>query len=61
MAARAAAVGRSLQEYLREELIRLADRPDPAVLVARVRQRKQATGGELGAESILAYRDVDRR
>jgi plasmid stability protein len=63
LAARAAASGRSLQEYLREELIRLAERerPDPAVLVARVRERKRAMGGRLSAASILTYRDLDRR
>ena len=39
--ARAARSGRSLQEYLRLELIKLAERPDPAELMARVRERKQ--------------------
>ncbi|MHB1488080.1 MAG: FitA-like ribbon-helix-helix domain-containing protein [Acidimicrobiales bacterium] len=33
LAARAAATGRSLQEYLRNQLIELARRPDPEVLL----------------------------
>lgn len=61
LAARAAATGRSLQEYLRAQLIELAGRPDPDVLLARVRSRKEATGSRLAVESILAHRDADRR
>lgn len=61
LAARAAATGRSLQEYLRAQLIELARRPDPEALMARVRARKDRTGSRLKAESILAHRDADRR
>lgn len=61
LAARAAATGRSLQEYLRAHLIDLADRADPDVLVARLRTRKDALDTRLPAETILAYRDTDRR
>lgn len=61
LAARAAATGRSLQEYLRGQLIELARRPDPEVLVARVRERKAATGTRIAPERILEYRDADRR
>jgi plasmid stability protein len=61
LAARAATVGRSLQEYLRTELIALAQRPDPSVLMARIRHRKESTGSRLAASTILAYRDQDRR
>ena len=60
-AARAASSGRSLQEYLRAQLIELARRPDAEVLLARARDRKQLTGSRLSAESILGYRDADRR
>jgi hypothetical protein len=42
-------------------LIELARRPDAEVLLARVRERKQRTGSRLSAESILGYRDADRR
>lgn len=61
LAARAAATGRSLQEYLRSELIELARRPDPEVLLARVQERKRRTGSRLSADAILAYRDAGRR
>jgi len=61
LAARAAISGRSLQEYLRSELIELSRRPDPDVLLASVRQRKQRTGSELPADRILQHRDADRR
>lgn len=61
LAARAAATGRSLQEYLRAQLIELARRPDPEVLVARIRARKESTGSRLASDTILAHRDADRR
>ena len=61
LAARAARSGRSLQEYLRAELIELARRPDPSVLLERVSERKRHTGSELTAEQILRHRDADRR
>ena len=61
LAARAARSGRSLQEYLRGQLIELARRPDPTSLVERVRERKRHAGGPLPAERILSHRDADRR
>jgi antitoxin FitA len=61
LASRAALSGRSLQEYLRSQLIELARRPDAEVLLARVRDRKQRTGSRLSAEAILDHRDADRR
>jgi plasmid stability protein len=61
LAARAALVGRSLQEYVRSQLIELARRPDAEALLSRVRDRKQRTGSRLSAETILAHRDADRR
>jgi antitoxin FitA len=42
LAARAALSGRSLEEYVRSELIALAQRPSAAVWMARVRARKDA-------------------
>jgi hypothetical protein len=59
LAARAALVRRSLQEYVRSQLIELARRPDAEALLARVRDRKQRTGSRLSAEAILAHRDAD--
>ena len=61
LAARAALSGRSLQEYLRAQLVELANRPDPETLLARLRDRKQRTGTRLPAEKILAHRDAGRR
>jgi len=61
LAARAARSGRSLQEFLRAELIELARRPDLASLMAEVRERKSRTGTTLTAKTILAHRDADRR
>jgi antitoxin FitA len=61
LASRAALGGRSLQEYVRMQLIELARRPDPDVLLARVRDRKQRVGSRLSAEAILGHRDADRR
>jgi antitoxin FitA len=61
LAARAAATGRSLQEYVRGELIELARRPDAEVLLAQVRDRKQRTGSRLSPDSIVRHRDADRQ
>ncbi len=61
LAARAALSGRSLQEYLRAQLIELASRPDADTILARIRERKQRTGSRLAAKKILALRDADRR
>lgn len=61
LAARAARSGRSLQEYLRRELIALADKPDMESLLARIAQRKEVYQTNLSAEEILAFRDQDRR
>lgn len=61
LAARARRSGRSLQEYLRRELVGLAGRPDPEVVIARARERTKRTGSHLDAERILTHRDHDRR
>ena len=61
LASRARLSGRSLQQYLRTELIALAQRPRAEVLMARIRERKKLAGTRLPARRILAYRDHDRR
>jgi plasmid stability protein len=61
LAARAAATGRSLQEYLRSQLIRMASRPDAEALMARVGERVARTGTRIPARTILDLRDTDRR
>ncbi|MDF1521311.1 MAG: hypothetical protein P1P87_00645 [Trueperaceae bacterium] len=60
LAARAARSGRSLQEFLRLELIELADRPDPSDVIARARERLRRTGTSIPPEVILAYLHDDR-
>ena len=61
LAARAAATGRSLQEYLRSKLMDLARQPDAEALLAGVRARKAATGSSLPPDAILAHQLEDRR
>lgn len=61
LAARAARSRRSLQEYLRSELIELARKPDPEALIERIRERKERTGVHVPVDRILAHRDADRR
>jgi antitoxin FitA len=61
LAARAARSGRSLQAYLRSELIDLAERPDHTVLVDRIRERKRLTGSQLSARKILGHGKAGNR
>ena len=61
LAARAALQGKSMQEYLRGELERLATRPPIDRLLERIRERKATAGTRLTPEDILAHRDSDRR
>ncbi len=60
LAARAALTGRSLQEYLRSQLIDLARRPDADALAARIAARKRATQARLTAKDVVAHRDAGR-
>lgn len=61
LAARAAAQGRSMQEYLRLALERLASRPTAEAWLEQVQRRKRASGSRVAAAEILAGRDADRR
>ena len=61
LAARAARSGRSLQEYLRGELIEMARKPDMRTVLDRIEARLEATGTTLSTEKILEYRDADRK
>lgn len=61
LAARAASQGRSMQEFLRAELERIASRPSVKTWMEQVRRRKRATQTRLTADQILAGRDADRR
>lgn len=61
LAARAARSGRSMQEYLRLQLVELAVRPDPSEFWKRVREEKRRHGTRLSVEQILEARDAERR
>jgi plasmid stability protein len=61
LAARAHRSGRSLQGYLRAQMIELARKPDIDSLLERIADRKEATRSVLTTNQILAYRDADRR
>ena len=61
LAARAALHGKSMQEYLRAELERLAARPSVDVWLREVRKRKRASGTRVSTRQILESRGADRR
>lgn len=61
LAARAAFQRKSMQEYLRAELERIASRPSLDVWLRTVRDRKDAAGNRVDAATILQARDADRR
>ncbi len=61
LAARAALQGKSMQEYLRAELERLAARPSVDAWLEQVRRRKRAAQARVPAAQILKDRDTDRR
>ena len=61
LAARAALQGKSMQEYLRSELERLAARPTVDVWLEQVRKRKRASQTRLSAAGIVKERHADRR
>ena len=61
LAARAALQGKSMQEYLRTELERLAARPSLNAWLEQVRKRKRASQTRVSSGRILKARDADRR
>jgi plasmid stability protein len=61
LAARAALQGRSMQEFLRAELERLAARPSVEAWLQQVRKRKSAAQTRVSPTQILKNRDADRR
>jgi len=60
LAVRAAVQGRSMQEFLRIELERLAARPTADAWLEQVRRRKRTTQTKVASEQILNSRDADR-
>lgn len=61
LAARAALQGKSMQEYLRAELERLAARPSVDAWLEQLRKRKRASQTRVAAKRVLKERDADRR
>src|SRR5260221_1484631 len=61
LAARAALQGKSMQEFLRAELERLAARPSVDAWLQQVRKRKRATQTRVSSKQILEHRNADRR
>lgn len=61
LAARAARSGRSLQEFLRSELVELARKPDVATVFARARERQNSAGSRVSSDRLLDHLDADRR
>ena len=61
LAARAAREGRSMQEYLRGELQRLATKPSVQEWLENVRERKRLVARKVSSKVILKHRDADRR
>ena len=61
IAARAAAKGQSMQEYLRGELVRLVAKPSIEEWLRDVRARKRAMKNSVTTEEILRARDANRK
>jgi len=61
LASRAALQGKSMQEYLRAELERIASRPSVDAWLEQVRKRKLAFGTRVSSTQIVKQRDADRR
>ncbi|MGH8134326.1 MAG: FitA-like ribbon-helix-helix domain-containing protein [Steroidobacteraceae bacterium] len=61
LASRAALQGKSMQEFLRAELERLAERPSIENWLEQVRRRKRASQSHIASGTILELRDSDRR
>ena len=61
LAGRAAREGKSMEEYLRGQLERLASHPTIQQWLEETRERKRSSGTRLSARRILKSRDADRR
>ncbi len=61
LAARAASEHRSMQEYLRCELERIAARPTLGAWLQTLAERKTAAASSVPPSIILQARDTDRR
>lgn len=61
LAARAARQGKSMQQFLRAELERVAARPSLDAWLKGVRRHKEAARSRVSARDIVRTRDADRR
>ena len=61
LAGRAALQGKSMQEYLRAELERMAARPSVESWLEQVRKRKRSSQARVSPGVILDHRGADRR
>ena len=61
LAARAALERKSMQEFLRCELERIASRPTLESWLQNLRERKDAAGTYIQTSDILGARDSDRK
>ena len=61
LAARAARSGRSLEQYVADELVYMARKPAPDDWLDEVRAQARDFGGDLSVEGLLADKDADRR
>jgi len=61
LAARAALQGKSMQEFLRGELERIASRPSLESWLSDLRDRKKTASRRVPPKAILDARDADRK
>ena len=61
LSVRAAAEGKSMQEYLRGELVRISESATVADWLKSVRERKAVYNTRLTADRITEARDQDRK
>lgn len=61
LASRAALRHQSMQQFILQELERIASKPSHDMLVDRIRQRVKASGGGVTTETILATLDADKK
>jgi plasmid stability protein len=61
LSARAALQGKSMQEFLRSELERLAARPSIDTWLKERRKRKDAAQTRVSSKEILRHRNAERR
>lgn len=61
LASRAARQGKSMQEYLRQELDRMVSRPSVDDWLTELRKRKRHARSGITAQTILQHKDADRR